>query len=168
MRARFTVLLGFAALAACVEHAPPPPHELPPPPAPLLVAAPSGEDSSGGSPGEGTTLPRPQPTGDRERDALELGFWGCRVMGARLMPTMSGRAWLRATLGPGGEVVDAVALRVEDLPRPVVQCLLDRLARAHFDPRGGEGSTLDLPVDFTRAPERPTRTLGTAAPTQSL
>ena len=132
------------------------------------MVTPAGDDPPAGAPGEGMTLPRPQPTGDRERDALELGFWGCRVMGARLMPTMSGRAWLRATLGPGGEVVEVAALRVEDSPCPVVQCLLDRLARAHFDPRGGEGSTLDVPVDFTRAPERPTRTLGTAAPTQSL
>jgi hypothetical protein len=89
-------------------------------------------------------------------------------MGVRLVPGMSGRAELRATLGPSGEVVDVAAVRVEDLPRPVVDCLLQRLARAHFDPRGGAGSILDVPVDFTRseAPVRPT--LGSAVPTQTL
>jgi hypothetical protein len=89
-------------------------------------------------------------------------------MGIRLMPSMSGRAWLRATLGPAGDVVDVAAARVEDLPRPVVQCLLDRLARARFDPRGGDGSVVDLPVDFTRPPEPVRKTLGPASPSQSL
>ncbi len=164
MRAPFVLLLG---LGACVEQSRPPPPDLPAPPAPLLVVQPSSEEAPG-PPGGDATLPRPQPTGDRERDALELGFWGCHVMGVRLVPGMSGRAWLRATLGPAGEVVDVSAERVENLPRPVVQCLLDRLARAHFDPRGGDGSVLDLPVDFTRQPDRPSKTLGTPAPTQSL
>jgi hypothetical protein len=167
MRARILLLPALVACAACVEHAPAPPPELPPPPAPLLLASPP-EDPTPGPAGDPSMPPRPQPTGDRERDALELGFWGCRVMGVRLAPSMSGRVLLRATLGPAGEVLDVTAVRVEDLPRPVVQCLLDRLARAHFDPRGGYGSTLDLPVDFTRAADRPTRTLGTPAPTQSL
>ncbi len=173
MRTRFTVLLGlvsfasFAASPACVEQAPPPRHDLPPPPAPIVLVAPA-DDPPPQPASDPSMPPRPQPTGDRERDALELGFWGCRVMGARLTPSMSGRVLLRATLGPAGEVLDVTAVRVEDLPRPVVQCLLDRLARAHFDPRGGYGSTLDLPVDFTRQAERPTRTLGTTVPTQSL
>jgi len=169
MRTRFTVLLGPVAIAACVEQAPPARHDLPPPPAPLVLVSPTADDSPQGPAGDPSLPPRPQPTGDRERDALELGFWGCRVMGARLTPSMSGRVLLRATLGPAGEVLDVTAVRVEDLPRPVVQCLLDRLARAHFDPRGGYGSTLDLPVDFTRQADRPTRTtLGTSVPTQSL
>jgi hypothetical protein len=113
-------------------------------------------------------LPRPRPTGDRERDALELGFWGCRVMGVRLVPGMSGRAVLQATLGSGGEVVDVVAQRVENLPRPVVQCLVDRVARAHFDPRGGYGSVLQIPVDFTAATSHPLPAVGTPSPAQSL
>jgi hypothetical protein len=113
-------------------------------------------------------VPRPRPTGDRERDALELGFWGCRVMGTRLVPAMSGRAVLRATLGAAGEVLDVVAERVVDLPRPVVQCLVDRVAHARFDPRGGYGSIVQIPVDFTRPADRPLPTIGTAVPTQSL
>jgi hypothetical protein len=169
MRARFIALLTLGVgLAACVEQPPPQQPDLPPPPAPLLVASPPADDPSPWPASDPSMPARPQPTGDREHDALELGFWGCRVMGARLTPSMSGRVLLRATLGPGGEVLDVTAVRVEDLPRPVVQCLLDRLARAHFDPRGGYGSTLDLPVDFTRPVDRPTKTLGTSAPTQSL
>ena len=134
------------------------------------MPAASGDEPPPDPTRDAAALPRPQPTGDREHDALELGFWGCRVMGVRLAPSMSGQALLRATLGAGGEVLEVVAVRVEGLPRPVVQCLLDRLARAHFDPRGGYGSVLDVPVDFTRATERPTTspTFGTSAPTQTL
>jgi hypothetical protein len=112
-------------------------------------------------------LPRPQPTGNRERDALELGFWGCRVMGVRLVPSMSGRAVLRATLGPAGEVLEVVAERVDELPRPVVSCLIDRVAHTRFDPRGGDGSILQIPVDFRRPSGRPLPTMG-VVPTQAL
>jgi hypothetical protein len=166
MRARLVSILLLAGVAACVERPPPPP-VLPEPPAPLRVVPPQ-EDTAQAPGSDAPVPPRPQPTGDRERDALQLGFWGCRVMGVRLMPSMSGRALLRATLDPAGEVVDVVAARVEDLPRPVVQCLLERLARARFDPRGGYGSTIDIPVDFTATTDRPARTLGTPAPTQTL
>jgi hypothetical protein len=165
MRANFVLLL---AIAACVEHRAGPPPEDVEPPAPMPQGYLQSEEPPATPASDAPTLPRPRPTGDRERDALELGFWGCRVMGVRLVPSMSGRAWLRATLGPGGEVVDVVAERVEDLPRPVVQCLLDRLARAHFDPRGGYGSTLEVPVDFTRPADRAQPTIGTVVPTQSL
>jgi hypothetical protein len=155
--------------AACVPQAvppPPPPEDFPEPPAPLVARG--VEREAPPPPPVLAGVPRPQPTGDRERDALELGFWGCRVMGTRIMPAMSGRAMLRATLGAGGEVIDAVAERVEDLPRPVVECLLQRLARARFDPRGGYGSIMQVPVDFTRRTDRPLPTLGNSAPTQSL
>jgi hypothetical protein len=171
MKAVVALLAGLSGgVGACVEHVPPPPPPLPPPPAPLLIPAASGDEPSPEPTRDASAPPRPQPTGDREHDALALGFWGCRVMGVRLTPSMSGQALLRATLGSGGEVLDVVAVRVEGLPRPVVQCLLDRLARAHFDPRGGYGSVLDVPVDFTREADRPAThpTLGTSVPTQTL
>jgi hypothetical protein len=170
MRASLFVLVvlpGLLGAAACVEQRlpPPPPPDLPEPQAPL-PARPLDDDARP-PPSEVAGVPRPRPTGDREKDALELGFWGCRVMGARLAPSMSGRAVLRATLGPSGEVLDAVAERVEDLPRPVVDCLLQRLSHARFDPRGGYGSIVQIPVDFTRPADRPLPTMGTAVPTQS-
>ncbi len=152
-------IVSLLILPACVKASRPPPPALPDPPAAVPVRPPvaaSAEDPSAPRPPGEPALPPPKPTGDRERDALELGFWGCHVMGLRLTPSLSGRAWLRATLGPSGEVVAVAAARVEDLPRPVVQCLLDRLARAHFDPRGGHGSVVDVPVDFTR-PADPVR-----------
>jgi hypothetical protein len=89
-------------------------------------------------------------------------------MGLRLVPTMSGRALLRVTLGAAGEVLEALAERVDDLPRPVVQCLVDRVAHARFDPRGGYGTILQIPIDFTRMPNQPLPTMGTPAATQSL
>jgi hypothetical protein len=80
---------------------------------------------------------------------------------------MSGQALLGATLGPGGEVLQVVAEQVEGLARPVVDCLLGRLAHARFDPRGGAGSYLRIPVDFTRrAPAAPA--FGPAVQTQTL
>jgi hypothetical protein len=168
MDARLGLLL-VVFVAACVERAlPPPPPELPEPPAPLsqgyVQAHPEPPANVPDPPG----LSRPHPTGDRERDALALGFWGCRVMGARLEPGLSGRAELRATLGAAGEVLDVIAERVENLPRPVVQCLLERVAHARFDPRGGYGSYILIPVDFTKPSQPAVPTIGTAVPTQTL
>jgi hypothetical protein len=162
------LVLFAAACAACVERQPPA-HAEEPPDAPVpqsqgYLQTPEPP----GAVGDPQELSRPRPTGDREHDALELGFWGCRVMGLRLMPTMSGRALLRATLGPSGEVLDVVAERVENLPRTVVQCLVERVAHASFDPRGGAGTTLTIPVDFTRAEQPVAPTIGNAVPTQSL
>jgi hypothetical protein len=170
MRASLLVLPVLLGAAACVAQplAPPPYPDLAEPPAPPPVRVRTVDDPAPPPPNEVAGVPRPRPTGDREKDALELGFWGCRVMGTRLAPTMSGRAVLRATLGPSGEVLDAVAERVEDLPRPVVDCLLQRLSHARFDPRGGYGSIVQVPVDFTRPADRPLPTTGTAVPTQSL
>jgi hypothetical protein len=168
MNARLVLPLVLFA-AGCVET-PPPPHvaELPDAPGPIPAQgytqtpeAPSGMERP-------TEVPRPRPTGDRERDALELGFWGCQVMGLRLMPTMSGRAVLRATLGASGEVLDVVAERVESLPPNVVQCLVERVARASFKPLGGARYTLTVPVDFTRAGRRAAPALGNGSPSQSL
>jgi hypothetical protein len=160
-------------VAACVEPPPEPPgsRELPEPPAPIAPIAQGAARSDDELPAQASpppSVPRPRPTGDRERDALELGFWGCRVMGLRLAPTMSGRAVLRATLGAAGEVLEVIAERVNDLPRPVVDCLLDRVAHARFDPRGGNGSILQIPVDFTRARGGPSPVVGTPMGTQSL
>jgi hypothetical protein len=112
-------------------------------------------------------LPSPRATGDRERDALEMGFWGCRVMGLRLVPALSGRATLRARLSASGEVLDVVAETVDGLPRPVVDCLLTRVAHVRFDPRGGYGSILRIPVDFTRPAEAPRPVLAPGSPSRS-
>jgi hypothetical protein len=160
------VLIG---LAACESSPVPPPPRLPPPPGPLPPSQYAEQQDDDAPAADDRRLPsRPRPTGDREADALSLGFWGCRVMGLRLVPDMSGRAWIRATLGAAGEVVDVVAVRVESLPRPVVQCLMDRVARARFDPRGGQGSEIHIPVDFTGASRQgATPTLG-SVPTLSL
>jgi hypothetical protein len=166
---RSLVIVTVIGLCGCESAPTAPPPRLPPPPGPLPASQyVEGEQEDDAPAADDPRLPpRPRPTGDREADALSLGFWGCRVMGLRLVPAMSGRALIRATLGPTGEVVDVVAARVESLPRPVVQCLLDRVARARFDPRGGEGSEIQIPVDFTDAGRRVTPTLGTV-PTQSL
>jgi hypothetical protein len=162
-------VVALIGLWGCESSPPPPPPRLPPPPGPLHSSQyVEQQDDDAPAADDPRLPPRPRPTGDREADALSLGFWGCRVMGLRLVPAMSGRAWIRATLGAAGEVVDVVALRVESLPRPVVQCLLDRVARARFDPRGGQGSEIHIPVDFSGGASRPaTPTLGTV-PTQSL
>ncbi|HTQ43266.1 MAG TPA: hypothetical protein VMI75_10960 [Polyangiaceae bacterium] len=167
---RTLAVVALIGLAGCESSPIPPPPRLPPTPGPLPASQyPEQQDDDDAPAADDPRLPpRPRPTGDREADALSLGFWGCRVMGLRLVPDMSGRAWIRATLGAAGEVVDVVAVRVESLPRPVVQCLMDRVARARFDPRGGQGSEIHIPVDFTGGNSRgPTRTLGTV-PTQSL
>jgi len=169
---RILAVAALIGLAACEATPAPRPPRLPPPPGPLPASQYAEQQDDDAPAADDPRLPpRPQPTGDREADALNLGFWGCRVMGLRLVPGMSGRAWIRATLGPAGEVVDVVAVRVESLPRPVVQCLMDRVTRARFDPRGGQGSEIHIPVDFTSASAgRPgaTPTLGSSVPTQSL
>jgi hypothetical protein len=169
MRTLAVAIVALIGLSGCESSPAAPPPQLPPPPGPLPASQyVEQQDDEAPAADDPRLPPRPRPTGDREADALSFGFWGCRVMGLRLVPAMSGRAWIRATLGPAGEVVDVVAVRVESLPRPVVQCLLDRVARARFDPRGGQGSEIHIPVDFTGASrQRATPTLGTV-PTQSL
>jgi hypothetical protein len=167
---RTLTIVALIGLCGCESSPATPPPQLPPAPGPLPASPYVGQEDDDDAPAadDPRLPPRPRATGDREADALSLGFWGCRVMGLRLVPSMSGRAWIRATLGPAGEVVDVAAVRVESLPRPVVQCLLERVARARFDPRGGQGSEIHIPVDFTGASRQgATPTLGTV-PTQSL
>jgi hypothetical protein len=91
------------------------------------------------------------PGGDRELAALQIGFQGCRVLGQRLDPQLSGRAVLAARLAGTGEVVWAGAARVENLPRSVVMCLVERVNNTRFAPRGGYGTEIVIPVDYTRA-----------------
>jgi hypothetical protein len=164
------VVAACLLLGACASRPPPPPShdlpELPPPIAQTSERSPSSGDEAKDPP----PFPRPTPTGDRERDALELGFWACRVMGVRLAPKMSGRATLRATLGNRGEVIAVAVERAVDLPRPVVQCLVNSVARTRFDARGGYGSFLQIPVDFTKPPKRtaPPPATGNDVPTFSL
>jgi len=115
------------------------------------------------------TPPGPAPTGDHERDALERGFYGCRVMGLRIEPSMSGKAVLQARLGPSGEVLDVTPLLIEGLPHTVVTCLVERVWNARFDPRGGDGSVLVIPVSFTRdGADGPKRTVSEPMPTKAL
>jgi len=87
--------------------------------------------------------------GDREPGALSVGIEGCPVLRLRLDPQMSGRATLMAGLGPRGEVLWAEATRVENLPRPVVACLVARVQHTRFTPRGA-GTEVRIPIDFSR------------------
>jgi hypothetical protein len=164
---RNLAVVALIGLCRCDSAPVAPPPQLPPPPTPLPASQYVEQEDDVPAADDPRLPPRPRPTGDREADALSLGFWGCRVIGLRIEPSMSGRAWIRATLGASGEVVDVVAVRVESLPRPVVQCLLERVARARFDPRGGQGSEIHIPVDFAGASRPATPTMGTV-PTQSL
>jgi hypothetical protein len=112
--------------------------------------------------------PMPPPTGDRELDALRVGFYGCRVMGLRIMPTMDGTAVLRATLGPGGEVLDVTPDVVIGIPHTVVACLIERVRNASFGPRGGDGSILVIPVDFRQDGGKSTPTPASTLPTKAI
>jgi hypothetical protein len=95
-----------------------------------------------------TPLPRPQPTGDREHDALAVGVWGCRVLAQRIAPLASGRVILHVRIGSYGDVL-ALTVWNEGVAQPVVRCLEDAVRSTRFDPRGGE-SELAIPIDLTR------------------
>jgi len=149
MRPPLVLLATTMLLLACGAPPAPPAAPILPPPAPLPPLP--GADGTDPPPAPlGTAPPMPPPTGDREHDALRMGFWGCRVMGLRIMPTMDGTAVLDARLGAGGEVLEVTPIVVVGIPHTVVGCLVDRVRHVRFDPRGGEGSTLVIPVDFRR------------------
>jgi hypothetical protein len=157
---RFLSAMAVATVVACAPRVPAPP-ELPPPPTPIapgsVSAASTPEpDDDRPSPRRAetaaapTALPsRPQPTGDRERDALAMGIWGCRVLAQRIAPLASGKAVLRVHLGRNGEVL-ALTVWNAGVAQPVVQCLVDAVRATRFDPRGGGGSELEVPIDLAR------------------
>jgi hypothetical protein len=90
-------------------------------------------------------------------------------MGLRVMPSMSGTAVLEARLGPAGDVLDVQPVLVTGLPHTVVRCLVERVWAQRFDPRGGDGSILRIPVDFRAAAEKPAaRPTSDATPTRDL
>jgi hypothetical protein len=162
-------LLALTAVACGAAPPPPPPPLLPPEGVarPLPGAGIPPNEPRGASV---TSAALPASTGDRELDGLRVGFYGCRMMGLRIMPSMSGTAVLQARLGPAGEVLDVQPVTVRGLPHTVVACLVERVWVQRFDPRGRDGSILSIPVDFTRPAEKPAPqpTRAEAGPTRAL
>ena len=155
---RFLSAIALATAVACAPRAQAPP-ELPPPPTPIPPAAGSAStpdrDDDHSSPGRAETAaapalpPRPQPTGDREHDALAIGVWGCRVLAQRIAPMASGKAVLRVRLGSDGAVLGLTVWNA-GVAQPVVQCLVEAVRATRFDPRGGGGSELEVPIELGR------------------
>lgn len=64
---------------------------------------------------------------------------------------MQGCVLLSARVTPDGEVAANEALVSDGLSDDVVACLVEVLRGAHFNPPGGGGSTLNVPLTFVQS-----------------
>lgn len=126
-----------------------------------------GSTSAQGSSGAGQQASTPKgPTGDAQLGAtsatvpvanaerviagLRPGFRQCYNTGLQQDPGMSGSVTVTVKIGPNGEVSSADATSNTGLSDSVVRCIARKLKNAQFDPPGGSGSTLNVPVKFVQ------------------
>jgi hypothetical protein len=79
---------------------------------------------------------------------LRPGFRACYNRGLANDPTMDGCVTLRVHIAPEGSVGTTDAVVKDGLSPSVVGCLEELLRRAAFDPPGGSGATINVPITF--------------------
>ena len=126
-----------------------------------------GSTTAQGTSGAGTQASTPKgPTGDAQLGAtsatvpvanaervvasLRPGFRQCYNTGLQQDPGMAGSVTITVKIGPNGEVSSADATSNNGLSDSVVRCIARKLKNAQFDPPGGSGSTLNVPVKFVQ------------------
>lgn len=96
----------------------------------------------------GSTASVPISNADREIAKLRPRFRQCYQTGLNSDPSMSGKVVITAKVGPNGEVSSANVSSNTGLSPSVASCIANVVKRASFDPPGGGGSTLNIPVTF--------------------
>ncbi len=109
------------------------------------VEGPKGEAQLGGS-----TATVPISDADRVIAGLRPRFRQCYQTGLNSDPSMSGKVVITAKVGPNGEVSDANVSQNTGLSQSVASCIANVVKRAQFNPPGGGGSTLNIPVTFVQ------------------
>jgi hypothetical protein len=111
----------------------------------VAVKGPTGEASIGA-----TTATVPVANAERVIAGLRPGFRACYNTGLQQDPGMAGSVTITVKIGPNGEVSSAEASSNNGLSDGVVKCIARKLRNAQFDPPGGSGSTINVPVKFVQ------------------
>ena len=98
----------------------------------------------------GSSATVPISGADRVIAGLRARFRQCYQTGLNSDPSMSGKVTITAKVGPNGEVSDASVSSNTGLSQGVASCIANVVKRAQFDPPGGGGSTLNIPVTFVQ------------------
>lgn len=109
------------------------------------VGGPKGDASIGG-----TTATVPVSNADRVIAGLRGRFRSCYQQGLASDPSMSGKVVMSTKIGPNGEVASVSPASNTGLSEGVVSCIARAIRNAQFDPPGGGGSTLSVPVTFVQ------------------
>jgi hypothetical protein len=83
---------------------------------------------------------------------LRAGFRRCYGQALLTDSTITGKLLIAIQVAPDGVVASASPVSTAGLPPDVVSCILRKARSARFDPPGGTGSTLQLPITFVTAP----------------
>lgn len=109
------------------------------------VEGPKGDAQIGGS-----SATVPISDADRVIATLRPRFRQCYQTGLNSDPGMSGKVTITAKVGPNGEVSSANVSSNTGLSASVASCIANVVKRAQFNPPGGGGSTLNVPVTFVQ------------------
>ena len=109
------------------------------------VGGPKGDAAIGG-----TSATVPVNGADRVIAALRGRFKACYQQGLATDPSMSGKVVMSTKIGPNGEVASVSPASNSGLSDGVVQCIARAIRNAQFDPPGGGGSVLSVPVTFVQ------------------
>ncbi len=109
------------------------------------VEGPKGDAQIGGAQ---TTVPISDA--DRVVAGMRPRFRQCYQAGLNSDPGMSGKVVVTAKVGPNGEVSDASVTSNTGLSASVASCIANVVKRAQFNPPGGSGSTVNIPVTFVQ------------------
>ncbi len=109
------------------------------------VAGPKGDASIGG-----TSATVPVSGADRVIAGLRGRFRACYQQGLATDPSMSGKVVMSTKIGPNGEVASVSPASNSGLSDGVIACIARAIRNAQFDPPGGGGSVLSVPVTFVQ------------------
>jgi hypothetical protein len=82
--------------------------------------------------------------------SLRQTFRRCYQRGLDGNPRMQGGVLVYVKVAPDGNVESTTACKTDNISNAVAQCLRTALAEAKFEPPGGTGSTLTVPITFKK------------------
>jgi hypothetical protein len=109
------------------------------------VGGPKGDAQIGGA-----TSTMPVNNLERTVAGLRPKFRSCYNTGLQSDPTMQGSVTIAASIGPNGEVSAADIASNSGLSDSVAKCIARAVRNAQFDPPGGTGSKVNIPVKFVQ------------------
>lgn len=112
------------------------------------LATGSGTTTDTGNAEEKTALPMDSSNQQSILAQMGPGFRRCYNRGLQNDPNMKGSMRVIARLGPDGQVVIASSSGGNGLSQEVIKCVVTRVKAAQFNPPGGGGATIVIPVNF--------------------